>query len=227
MAADEFGVLHIHETQSEEALAQKVDIYVTARGAALFIGDAALSKAREVNALLTELRALGLSDSDFQLVGVQADVSTGILGRNSSASYRLKIHCERLEALPDILGVITAQKNTSIQYLAWDYGDMEAIENLLLDRCLERASQRARRIAAGLGERIAGVQRFEERGHPAPDSDMRLAMAHYGSSGDAAKYASRERVTTQDLGMQISHSRQVSVSVAIEYRMARDADDAA
>ena len=220
---DEFGILHIRETQSEEVFAKKADVYVTVRGVSLFMGDAALSKAREVNALLTELRALGLKDGDFKLLGVQADVSTGVLGRNSSASYRLKIHCERLEALPDILGVITSQKNTAVNQLEWDYGDLDEVENRLLDRCIERAGRKANRVAAGLGEKISGVQRFEETGHRPQREELALAMAQYGSSGDAAK----RRMTAQDLGMEISHSRQVSVGVTIEYRIAKIADGAA
>ena len=42
---------------------------------------------------------------------IHADVSTGILGKSSSATYRLRIRFENLDLLPDALGAITGAKN--------------------------------------------------------------------------------------------------------------------
>ena len=126
----------------------------------LIMGDAALNKAREVQQLVTELKTLGVTDADIKLMGVQADVSTGILGRNSSAKYSLKVHCEHLEAMPDFLSVITSQKNISVNHLQWSCGDLREVQGRLLDRCIERANTKAKRVAQSLQVTIAGVHRY-------------------------------------------------------------------
>ena len=234
MAAEEMGLIRVQEADFEEVAARHVDFFLQVKGMSLIVGDAALNKAREVQQLVNELKAIGATDADIKLIGVQADASTGILGRHSSATYSLKAHCDKLETLPDYLGVITSQKNTTVNYLQWDYGDLRDVQLRLLDRCIERANEKAQRIAKGLNVVLIGVHRFTDaisasEGESSAEQGMAMmrrrlkASKGYESQGDTeASYGMEQtrRVTVQELGMQISHSKHVVVGVNVEYRIA-------
>ncbi len=240
IAVEETGMIRVQEADFEEVAAQHVDFFLQVKGMSLIVGDAALNKAREVQQLVNELKAIGATDADIKLLGVQADASTGILGRHSSATYSLKAHCAKLETMPDYLGVITSQKNTTVNYLQWDYGDLRDIQLRLLDRCIEWANEKAQRIAKGLNVTIAGVYRFtdaistSEGDFTSAEQSMammrrRLQEQEFDErdrpSGMNAnrKYALEERprrITVQELGMEISHNNHVVIGVSIEYRIA-------
>jgi hypothetical protein len=219
------GIIRIQENDYEEVPAKDVTIYLTIRGSSLFTGNAALSKAREVNQLVSELKAKGIEEEDIQLLGVQADVSTGILGRNSSATYHLKVFCPELDMLPDVLGIITSQKNTNITLLEWGYGDLREIEERILDCCLERAQHKGQRIARILGVQILGISECTDgrasqeanvfQGQP-DLSKMRFAFDYEESE---AKFSRARHMTKEDLGLQVSHSRRVFAGITITYRV--------
>ena len=236
MAAEEMGLIRVQEADFEEVAARHVDFFLQVKGMSLIVGDAALNKAREVQQLVNELKAIGATDADIKLLGVQADASTGILGRHSSATYSLKAHCAKLENLPDYLGVITSQKNTTVNYLQWDYGDLRDVELRLLDRCIERANEKAQRIARGLNVTLAGVHRFTDAMHTQENEyetavqnmqiwrrrlqEQGFSVRDEGARGMSYDVPPPRRVTVQELAMQIAHGKQVIVSVDIEYCIA-------
>jgi hypothetical protein len=228
MAEKDPGIIRIQENDYEEVPAKEVTIYLTIRGSSLFTGDAALSKAREVNQLVTELKTKGVEESKIQLLGVQADVTTGILGRNSSATYHLKVLCSQLDMLPDVLGIITSQKNTKVTLLEWGYGDLREVQERILDRCLERAQRKAQRIAGRLGVQILGISECTD-GTESYEADVFQGEPEYSARGMGGRGASRRRetadlamsmqMTKEDFGLQVSHSRRVFAGININYRV--------
>src|SRR5437763_893151 len=74
-----------------ELPARRANLHVNIRGTSYFSGDAALTKAREVGQLVGELTRLGIPEASIELKGVFADVSSGMLGKNSSVNYELKV----------------------------------------------------------------------------------------------------------------------------------------
>src|SRR5690349_15812655 len=151
-----------------ELPATRASIGVNIRGTSYFTGNSALTKAREVGQLVSELRRLGLSDDAVRVKGVYADVSTGALGRTSSVNYDLAIDCKDLEKVADIVGVITAQKNTVLRGIDWKYDGEEAARSECLTRCLQKANEKAKLMAAQLGVKLIGVYRCSESGVPVP-----------------------------------------------------------
>ena len=209
-------ILLVRGTYEEEIAATYADLFVTIRGSSFVTGDAALQKAREVNQLVTDLKNLGLTDEDIQLQGVQAVVSSGMLGKSSSAVYSLKIRCADLAKLVDVLGGVTSQKNTQLQRMEWGYDLSDEAEDRRLARAIERANVRARLIAQTLGVRLIGVQRFSEVGTssrnpyaPAPQMGMLTRESN-----------DRKRVlSAEDLDLEVSHTRHFVVQVDVEYRI--------
>lgn len=213
-------------SEEKEIAADRADLLVTVRGSSLFTGETALSKAREVAQMVSELRELGVEDADIHLESVHADVTSGMLGKSSSATYSLKIHSERLDRLADMLGVITSQKNTKLKSIVWGYPENEERDDWL-DACIRKANGKARRIADALGVRLTGIRRFyegftDQEGRVFPQSPPVAAGADYDMfHRPAMSRAAPVRVTSEELGTAVSHSKTVQLSVTIDYHISR------
>jgi len=197
-----------------EVSATRATLNVNIRGTSYFTGNSALTKAREVGQLVGELRRVGLPDEAVRVRGVYADVSTGALGRTSSVNYDLAIDCKDLDKVADIVGVITAQKNTVLRDIDWKYDGEEAARSECLAQCLEKANAKAKLMANRLGVRLTGIYRCQEAGAALPSGVYPQPMSAPRGAGPArfaAEYA--------DFDTGFSNNRMVSVSLSVAYRV--------
>jgi uncharacterized protein YggE len=208
-----------------EVFADAADLYVTIKGSSLVTGSSALQKAQEVRQLVTELAKLGIAEKDIHLQRVSAEISSGMLGKSSSASYHLKIHCLDLASLADILGIITAQKNITLHSIAWGYksdNDIEGgeLRDRWLETCIRRANEKAARIAANLGVTILGVHHFHEIYQDSASHRPIAGSVAFDFAMVSEPSASRQRAMTQeDLGLAVTHSKTMDVGVLVEHRV--------
>jgi uncharacterized protein YggE len=212
--AEAGGTFRVSVTHTAEVAADKADLRVTVAGSSLVTGTQALEKAREVALLVQALAAVGVPQSDIHLENVTAGTSTGTLLKSSQATYRLRVRCTDLSRLADVLGAVTAQKNVEMGALQWDYPDDEAMREEWLRLCITRANRKAALIAECLGVRLLGVRSFTERiagpepfRPPPPGVVMR------------ARAAEPPRVTSEELGLEVSHVKKVETQVDVEYRI--------
>lgn len=214
----------------EEVRADRADLFVVIKGSSLVTGDAALKKAREVGLLVTELTAHGLEESDIRIQGVYAEASTGMLGRSSSAKYLLKVHCGDLNLLADILGIITAQKNTTLRSIVWGYPEEDAqTQDRRLGTAIRRANEKAARIAAGLGVTLLGVYSFREKTVDEESLSAPRSREHGVYDLSDSDHVRARRITADDLGMEVSHAKEITLHIEVEYRVSgfrRDAEAA-
>jgi uncharacterized protein YggE len=210
----------IEVDEADEVFADSADLFVTIKGKSLVTGREAFKKAGEVRELVEGLTAYGVAEADILLQSVQADVSSGIIGKQSSATYRLRIKCRQLDQLADILGIITKQQNTDLNRIYWRYEEIEAVRAELLEKCLSRAKLKAEKVAASLKVELLGVHSFEEY-----ISDVELEAAHAPPTPVAA--AARKgafgppTVTKEQLGLSVSHSKRAIVQVTVKYRVSK------
>src|SRR5512133_683826 len=153
--------IRISASQREEIQATYADLFVTVKGSSWVSGDAALKKAKEVSQLVDELNGYGLPAEAIHLQSVHAETSSGALLRLSSATYRLRIRCEKLDQFADLLGIITSQKNATFERVEWKYPD-EAVREQALEKAIQKADAKARKVAAALGVRLLGVYSFTQ-----------------------------------------------------------------
>lgn len=206
--------IKINTSQREEIQATYADLFVAVKGSSLVSGDAALKKAKEVSQLVDELTHFGLPAEAIHLQSVYAEASGGALLRSSSATYRLRIRCEKLEQFADLLGIITSQKNATFERVQWKYPD-EAAQEAALEKALAKATDKANKVAASLGVKLLGVYSLNENAfdQEAPPIHQMLSF------GPQPKARSAGLVQQADLGMDIQHSKTIEVRVEIEYRV--------
>ncbi len=213
MPAEELNTIKVSVLQRHEIPADRADLHITVEGASLFTGGEALKKAREVAQLVRELTDFGLPATDIYLQGVLADTTTGLLGKTSLARYKLRLHCADLAQLADLLGIVTGQKNARLNIIEWGYPDDDGLKDRWLGECLTRANAKAALIAQGLGVRLLGVHAFSEK-YLDGEKPSRTAVAEEGMLMARARTA---RVSPEELGLEISHTKTVHISVEAEY----------
>ena len=160
---DTGGLFKVHVSHKTDVAADRADFRVTITGSSLVAGTQALQKAREVAQLVQALTENGVPEADIFLEDVTANIAGGTLLKSSQATYRLRVHCAKLEMLADILGILTSQKNAALQSLQWGYPDAEAAQDEGLRLCIARANKKAALIAEGLGVKLLGIRSFTER----------------------------------------------------------------
>jgi uncharacterized protein YggE len=197
----------------EDVSAERAELVVTVEGSSLVTGRAALTKAKEVSKLVEELQRAGVNDSDIGLEGVHAQVSSGILGKSSSATYRLRVRCANLELLPDVLGAVTAAKNARLDEIVWRYPESAEQQAKWLQACVAQTNIKATAAATALGARITGVHRLVEQRLEAPVP----VPETLGAAVEA--FAARPRAASIQMGFDLTHQKRAGLRVSVEYRV--------
>ncbi len=198
--------------------ANRAEISVKIKGSSVISNATALEKAKEVRQLVEALTSYGLAKTAIQLQSVVAEVNNGVLMRSSSATYSLLIRCDALEQLPDLLGIITNQKQVSLENVTWGFPDDPAILNAWLQTALELAKTKAKAMAQTLGVRIIGVHRVDDHYHSeqqayAPQAEFRKSVSRARGDGSFSK---------DDLGLAMIHHKQIDVQVQVAFIISQD-----
>jgi len=204
--------IKVSASHREEIRASHADLFVTVKGSSLVSGDAAMKKAKEVNQLAEALTNFGLKSEAIQLQGVHIETSSGALLKSSSATYRLKVKCENLDTLAELLDIISSQKNAALERIAWKYKEDEAREHGLMT-ALEKAKSKAEKVAKSLGVKLLGVYDLIEN-----NFDEEMPYPQFAAM-QAAPKRSVGITPEPSLGMDIQHSKTVNVNVEIWYRV--------
>jgi uncharacterized protein YggE len=204
--------IRISASHLDEVPATHADVFVTIKGSSLVSGGEALKKAKEVKEMVEALTGAGLPAEDIRLQSIHTENTGGPLLKSSSATYRLRLRCNELEKIPDLLGAITAQKNATFERVDWKYPDEEAREKGM-EQALQKAHARAGKVAAQLGVKLLGIYHFEDgvSDDEAPPGRPLAMQAATRAVGVVPRPA--------DLGMDIQHSKNVRYHVDIEYRV--------
>lgn len=203
--------IKVSASHKEEIPANRAELFVTVKGSSLVSGDQALKKAREVSQLVEALISFGLSPEAIQLQGVHIEASSGALLKSSSATYRLKVECEKLDQLAELLDIISSQKNATLERIAWRYNEEEARERGLLI-ALEKAKGKADKVARSLGVKILGVYDLIEN-----QFDDEAPFPQFAAQ--AMPKRAMGITSEPSLGMDIQHIKTVTVNVEIWYRV--------
>jgi uncharacterized protein YggE len=204
--------IKISTTHKEEILATHADLFVTVKGSSVVSGNEAMKKAKEVSQLVDELTRFGIPAENIHLQGVRVETSSGTLLKSSSASYRLRVRCDALDQIADLLDIITSQKNAALERIDWKYPEEEARERVL-ESALTKAKSKADKVAASLRVKLLGIYDFIENSYdderpPMPYQAMEMGMKTRGAVQ-----------AEPSLNMDIQHGKMIHVNVEIWYRV--------
>ena len=203
--------IKVSANHREEIFASHASLFVTVKGSSVVSGNEAMKKAREVSQLVEALTRFGLSPDAVHLQGVRIETASGVLLKSSSAIYRLKIRCEKLDQLADLLDITASQKNATLERIEWKYPE-EAARERGLESAIAKGRAKAEKIAAAMGVKLLGVYDFIENAY---DEEMPIPF-----QAQAMMMKSRAEVADEpSLGMDIQHSKTIHVNLEIWYRV--------
>lgn len=203
--------IKISASHKEEIFATQADLHVMVKGSSIVSGGEAMKKAKEVTMLIEDLSRLGVKEEAIMLQGVHIEAASGVLLKSSSAVYRLKIRCKKLDQLAEMLDVISSQKNTTLERIEWKYDEEEARERGL-NIVMENAKRKAKNVAESLNVKLLGVYDFIENMYDEETPVMFQPQAMMVKRAAAP-------TTEPSLGMDIQHNKTIHVNVEIWYRV--------
>lgn len=208
----EQDTITITSSHEELVAAHAADVLVSVSGSSLFTGRSALTKAKEVRQIVANLAECGIEPDAIGLESVLANVTSGILSKSSSATYRIRVRCDDLERLPDVLGAITSPKNATLEKVIWHYPQDIDQEARWLRRCIEDANRKAKVAADALGCRVVSVHRLSESrlGETAPKPHEIRQMS---------AVTVRKRSGPIALGMDLTQQKRLGLAVTVTYRV--------
>ena len=204
--------IKISASQREEISASHADLFVTVKGSSVVSGDQALKKAKEVSQLVEALISFGLSPEAIHLQGIHIETSSGVLLKSSSATYRLKVKCEKLDQLAELLDIIASQKNAALERIDWKYPE-EAARERGLEAALAKAKLKADKVAISLGVKLLGVYDLIENIY-----DEEMPYPQFAAQAMPMRAMSKA-APEPSLGIDIQHSKTVHIGVDIWYRV--------
>lgn len=205
--------IKVSANHREEIFASHANLFVTVKGSSVVSGNEAMKKAKEVNQLVEALTRFGLSPDAVQLQGVRIETASGMLLKSSSAIYRLKIRCEKLDQLADLLDITASQKNATLERIEWRYPE-ESAQERGLESAIAIGKAKAEKIAAAMGVKLLGVYDFMENTFDEERPPMPFQAMEMGMKSRAAVAADEP-----SLGMDIQHSKTIHVNLEIWYRV--------
>ncbi|MBS2038725.1 SIMPL domain-containing protein [bacterium] len=193
-----------------ELEADRVDLLFVVHGSSWVSGKAALTQAREVSKLVADLITAGVAEDDIELLNVRAEVSSGMLGKSSSARYSLKARCRAVDNLDALLGTVTASKNVVLESMRWGYPRNEEADLMRAEAALARALARARRMAGALEQELDGVHSVTETVTDSEQGPVALDLDYTSL---------KRRSHNADLGVEVRHLKEVVHTFTVLFKL--------
>ena len=201
--------IDVTEVYVEDVPATGVIILVTIKGSSFVTGQTAVKKANEVASLVEALTKVGLPEDKISVETVKLQASSGAILKTSSASYTLKLNCEDLEKMSDILTVVTSAKNISLDSMEWQFNDLEQHKPNWIKSAIEKANTSAAEAARALGSKIGRVRHCRIEYINIQETIPRRA--------DDGAFTSVRRRVAFNIGMPMQQTEEKGVRVIVTY----------
>jgi hypothetical protein len=124
-----------------------------------------------------------------------------------------------LDLLADALGAVTSRKNATLTRLDWQYDTLEDVHNEMLAQALRSAEDRATLICRESHHRNLGIHSLTEKLRDTQEKQARIYADGMLSDLSAQVTRGRGAITKEDLGLEVSHAKTISLEVQVEYRV--------
>lgn len=204
-------LLRVTVNDQAEITAISAKLHLQIEGETFVMGNAALERAREVRDFVKALAHAGLGADAIHVQGVKIASSSGLLAKNQKVEFKLLVKVLP-DQLPEVLGVVAAQKNIILKGVEWKFDDFEASIPLAA-AAMQKARRKADAIAKAAAHTVTGV-------HNASDSwDMPVANVNLlRDEGEFMMMRARQAAPV-DVGVEYSATQTLSVSLTVDFTL--------
>lgn len=207
--------ISVRTIAEQEVDADSADLNIKIAGDSLFAGSEALKKAKEVRALVEELKQIGVEERQIKLRSVSISSSLSALVRSSFAEYRLRIKNVELEMLPAIFRSLAARKKSELTRLDWNFEKAKEVASKLRADALRQAMEVANENATTLGVKVLGIYGLREERIGGRDRNHGQEFAMVASK---AKFG-MQAASSIELGFELGNSTTVKVALEADFRV--------
>jgi uncharacterized protein YggE len=212
---DALNLVTVSESAARELTATGARLGVRISGQSFVTGTQAFKKAAEVAACIAAVEKCGVTEDDVRLLDVSMEVESGLLMKSSFATYDLEIKCRSVDALAPIIAAISAQKNSRLFSIAWDYPDLAKAQREVLQEAVRAAHSAAAAIATALGITLLGIHKLSYSAGGL-DTDLQIpSMLSQGAFGHVAR--AKKGVVELSPGLTFSHTTRLVVAVSADF----------
>jgi uncharacterized protein YggE len=207
-----YGILKVSGEAKTLVAASHAFLHLRLEAEHFFFGNAALAKSHELRELVQQFLQLGITDSEINIVDVQAKLQNGALVRGSKVTYRLKVELGQLARFGEVFGAISNQRGVVLERIEWGY-QLDAVRLELLKAAMQQAQQRAQAMAGAVGHVLATMRACSDSAEM-PQHDVWLEGNSHKSAPQAMM---RQKTPTVELGTSLSQRLELTVTVNVEF----------
>ncbi|MEM9090563.1 MAG: SIMPL domain-containing protein [Cyanobacteria bacterium P01_F01_bin.53] len=212
----EHGVLRVSETVEVEIEASRAFILLSVTSDKLAFGNAAMAASEDLKAVIEKISQISES-LEVETESVSTESSTTMFGKNSAATYVIKLTVHELDKLGAILGICSTGNKIRVNSILWHYDDAE--EKLaLIQEAVRKAKHKAEQMMAVIGYGVVGIRSCSDSYRMPAVGEIVLSSASAESHSvpltRTRKMAASPKV---DIGTQFKSKQKISATFTAEF----------
>ncbi len=213
----ENGVLKVQESAETEIEASRAFVMIQVKSEKVAFGNAALSASAEIKSIIEKIKLV--DDSiEVDTESVSTESGSGLLGKNSSALYTLKLTVSALEKLGRILGICSEGKNITVRSVHWDYDEDEPKLELIKE-AMKKAKHKADEMMSVINYEVVGIRSVSDSYQMPQHRDMVLHAMPMAASMKRSKSAP----PNVDIGTEFKSKKKISAMCNVEFLVSEKA----
>lgn len=211
----DYGVLRVSETAEAETEATRAFVLIEAKSDRLMFGNAALEASEEMRAVIARIKQVSES-VEVEVESVSTQSTTGVFGKNSTATYLLKLTISDLAVLGTVLGICSEGKQISVRSLLWDYDD-DGIKLQLAKTAMQKAKTKAEQMMAAVGYKVMGIRSCSDSYQMPNVGELILNEVNGAVRSPTSRTRGIDSNSSVDLGTQFQRKKKISATCTIEF----------
>ena len=206
----ELGIVKIQESAEMEIDAARAFVLIQVKSEKVAFGNAALSASNEIKSIVEKIKQA--DDSiEFDTESISTESGKGLMGKNSSAIYTIKLTVHKLEMLGRILGICSEGKNISVRSVRWDYDEDEP-KLALIKEAMKKAKTKANEMMSVVDYEVVGIRSVSDSYHLPQPRDLMLNMA-----APMTASMKRSKPAEVDIGTEFKSKKKISAMCHVEF----------
>jgi hypothetical protein len=214
----DYGVLRVSESETAEIEAARAFVMINVASERILFGNAAIAASEDLRSAVDKIKAVS-EDVEVDTEAVSLATNSGLLSKNSTANYTIRLTVNDLNALGAILGICSEGKKISVRSVIWDYEEDEA-KLSLIKSAIRKAKRKADEMMAEIGYSIVSIRSCSDS-YQTPNIGEIIISRPDASRFDDTIESARMRVGAAsqavDFGAQFKSKKQISATCTIEF----------
>ncbi|MEM9775676.1 MAG: SIMPL domain-containing protein [Chloroflexota bacterium] len=207
----EHGVLKVNESAEMEIEASRALVMVEVNSAKIAFGNAALSASDDLKGVIDKIKLI--DDSiEVDTESVSTSSASGFFGKNSTATYTIKLTVNELDKLGLVLAACADGKNISVKSVKWDYEEDKA-KMRLIKQAVRRAKYKAIEMMSVIDYEVVGIRTCSDSYQMPQVSEIHLRAPMPAQ----AKMMARSAAPAVDFGAEFKSKKKISAVCNVEF----------